>query len=64
MVKKLVKGCPFMELEAITEKEPNFQEILLNIWRSLSQNFNVIALFVLELFSRLPRQKVCEGVLL
>ena len=36
-------------MEQTIEKLPNFQQILFNTWTSLSQNFNVIASFALEL---------------
>ena len=38
-----------IKTEQTTEKAPNFQQILLNIWASFSQNFNAVALFLLEL---------------
>ena len=67
MVKKLVRGCFFIKHEQTIEKAPNFQEILLNIWTSLSQNFNVIAFFFFFFLNYLGvciTQNVCEGVLL
>ena len=49
--------CSFIKRERTFEQAPNFQEILLNIQRNLSQNFNVIVFFVLELFRCLLNQK-------
>ena len=37
-------------MEQTIEKLPNFQQILFNTWASLSQNFNVVASFAVELF--------------
>ena len=38
-----------IKMEQTIEKSANFQQILLNIQASCSQNFNVVASFVLEL---------------
>ena len=38
-----------IKMEKTIEKSANFQQILLNIQTSCSQNFNVVASFVLEL---------------
>ena len=57
MVKKLVRGCPFIKGEGTIEKAPNVQEILLKIRTSLSQNFSAVACFVLELFRCLHNPK-------
>ena len=46
------------------EKAPNFQQIPPNIYTIVSQNFNTIACFFYELFSRLHYLKICEDVLL
>ena len=66
-MKKLVRGCFFIKHEQTIEKAPNFQEILLNIWTSLSQIFNVISFFFFFFWNYLGvciTQNVCEGVLL
>ena len=57
MVKKLVRGCPLIKPESTIEKAPNLQGILLNIRTRLSQNFNAVACFVLELFRCLHNLK-------
>ena len=57
-------GCPLIKCHRTTEKTRNFQEILLNMGTSLSRNFNAVACFFLELFSRVYFLKNCEGVLL
>ena len=44
-------SCPFIKREQTTEKSPNLLEILLYTSASLSQNFIVVASFVLELLS-------------
>ena len=49
--------CSFIKREWTIEKAPNFQEIFLNTRTSLSQNFNVIAFFVLELFRPTQHKK-------
>ena len=53
------KNC-FIKCKQTIEKAPNFQEIFLNTRTSLSQNFNVIAFFILELF-RHKRHKKAMG---
>ena len=60
-MKKLVRGCPLIKPEPTIEKTPNFQEILLNIWTNLTQNFNAIACFVLGLPRRLQNPKNLWG---
>ena len=41
--------CPRVKRERTIEKLPNFQEIFRSTRKSLSQNFNAVAWFVLEL---------------
>ena len=38
-----------IKTEQTIEKSPNFAKVFLNIWTSFSQNFNDVALFLLEL---------------
>ena len=56
-VRSLVKTEPTIK------ETPNIQEILLNMRTSLSQNFNAVACFILELLRRLHYPKNCEGAL-
>ena len=52
-----IREKDFIKGEQTIEKAPNFPETLFNTRASLSQNFNVIAFFVLELFRRLHNPK-------